>query len=116
MCSTRPAQGILNATANHTRCKTRGGGEASRGRTASARHHPVWKPRAGTNRADGDYDLLVVSEQLLDYDEVYRPVAGRGLRCDVIPCTLDAWRAAHLDAGGVLRDALDEGIVLYGES
>src|SRR5271165_1126322 len=70
----------------------------------------------GTNRADSDYDLLVVSERLLDYDEAYRPVAGRGLRCDVVPCTVDAWRQARLDAGGVLRDALDEGIVLYGQS
>jgi predicted nucleotidyltransferase len=70
----------------------------------------------GTNRTDSDYDLLVVSERLLDYDEVYRPVAGRGLRCDVVPCTVDAWRQARLDAGGVLRDALDDGIVLYGQS
>jgi uncharacterized protein len=69
----------------------------------------------GTNRADSDYDLLVVSDRLLDYDEVYRPVAGRGLRCDVVPCSVDAWREANLDAGGVLRDALDQGIVLYGE-
>jgi predicted nucleotidyltransferase len=69
----------------------------------------------GADRAESDYDLLVVSDQLLDYDEVYRPVAGRGLRCDVVPCTVDAWRQAHLDAGGVLRDALDEGIVLYGQ-
>ena len=69
----------------------------------------------GTSRAESDYDLLVVSEQLRDYDEVYRPVAGRGLRCDVVPCTLDAWRQAHLDAGGVLRDAIDDGIVLYGQ-
>ena len=75
----------------------------------------------GTNRTDSDYDLLVISERLLDYDEVclldydevYRPVAGRGLRCDVVPCSLEAWQQAHLDAGGVLRDALDEGIVLY---
>jgi len=28
----------------------------------------------GTNRAESDYDLLVVSERVLDYDEVYRPV------------------------------------------
>jgi len=69
----------------------------------------------GTNRAQSDYDLLVVSERLLDYDEVYRPVAGRGLRCDVVPCTTDAWREAPLDAGGVLRDALDHGVVLYGQ-
>ena len=69
----------------------------------------------GTNGAKSDYDLLVISEQLLDYDEVYRPVAGRGLRCDVVPCTIDAWRRAHLDAGGVLRDALNEGIILYGQ-
>ena len=67
----------------------------------------------GINRTDSDYDLLVISERLLDYDEVYRPVAGRGLRCDVVPCSLEAWQQAHLDAGGVLRDALDEGIVLY---
>src|SRR3974377_855872 len=67
----------------------------------------------GTNRPDSDYDLLVVSAQLLDYDEVYRPVAGHGLRCDVVPCTVEACRQAHLDAGGVLRDALDDGIVLY---
>jgi predicted nucleotidyltransferase len=69
----------------------------------------------GTNRAESDYDLLILSERLLDYDEVYRPIAGHGLRCDVVPCTLDAWREAHLDSGGVLRDALDEGIVLYGQ-
>ena len=69
----------------------------------------------GTNRADSDYDLLVISERLLDYDEVYRPRAGRGLHCDVVPCTTDAWHHAHLDAGGVLRDALDEGLILYGQ-
>jgi uncharacterized protein len=69
----------------------------------------------GNHRQNSDYDLLVISERLLNYDEVYRPVAGRGLRCDVVPCTLDAWRQAQLDAGGVLRDALDEGIVLYGQ-
>ncbi|HEY7298117.1 MAG TPA: nucleotidyltransferase domain-containing protein [Xanthobacteraceae bacterium] len=69
----------------------------------------------GTNRSDSDYDLLVISEQLLDYDQVYRPVAGRGLRCDVVPCTLGAWQNAYLDAGGVLRDAFDQGIILYGQ-
>jgi uncharacterized protein len=69
----------------------------------------------GTNRTESDYDLLVISDRLLDYDQVYQPVAGRGLHCDVVPCTLDAWKQASLDAGGVLRDALDEGIVLYGE-
>ena len=70
----------------------------------------------GTDRPDSDYDLLVVSEQLLDYDEVYGPLAGRGLQCDVVPCTVDAWREASLDAGGILRDALDNGIVLYGHT
>jgi hypothetical protein len=69
----------------------------------------------GTNRSESDYDLLVISDRLLDYDQVYQPVAGRGLHCDVVPCTLDAWNDANLDAGGVLRDALDEGILLYGE-
>jgi len=69
----------------------------------------------GTNRTESDYDLLVISDRLLDYDQVYQPVAGRGLHCDVVPCTLDAWKEANLDAGGVLRDALDEGILPYGE-
>jgi uncharacterized protein len=69
----------------------------------------------GTNQPGSDYDLLVVSDRLLDYDEVYRPVAGRGLHCDIVPCTVEAWRQAHLDAGGVLRDALDDGLVLYGQ-
>ena len=69
----------------------------------------------GTNRTESDYDLLVISDRLLDYDQVYQPVAGRGLHCDVVPCTVDAWKQANLDAGGVLRDALDEGILLYGE-
>ena len=69
----------------------------------------------GSNRPESDYDLLVISDRLLDYDQVYQPVAGRGLHCDVVPCTREAWKEANLDAGGVLRDALDEGILLYGE-
>lgn len=69
----------------------------------------------GTDRPDSDYDLLVVSDQLRDYDDVYRPVAGRGLHCDVVPCTAETWHEAHLDAGGVLRAALDDGVLLYGE-
>ncbi|MBI1779718.1 MAG: nucleotidyltransferase domain-containing protein [Proteobacteria bacterium] len=67
------------------------------------------------HRPDSDYDLLVVSDQLRDYDEVYRPVAGRGLHCEVVPCTAETWREASLDAGGVLRAALDEGVLIYGE-
>jgi uncharacterized protein len=69
----------------------------------------------GTYRPDSDYDLLVVSEHLRDYDEVYRPVAGRGLHCDVVPCTAEAWKQANTNAGGVLRAALDDGILLYGQ-
>jgi hypothetical protein len=69
----------------------------------------------GTSRTESDYDLLVISDQLLDYDQVYRPVAGRGLHCDVVPCTFDAWQQASLDAGGVLRAAFDDGVLLYGE-
>lgn len=69
----------------------------------------------GTHRADSDYDLVVISDQPRDYDEVYRPVAGRGLHCDVVPCTADGWREASLDAGGVLRAAHDHGVLLYGE-
>src|SRR5262249_51247660 len=67
----------------------------------------------GTARTGSDYDLLVISDQLLDYDEVYRPVAGRGLHCDVVPCTVDAWQRAYLDSAGVLRAAFDDGVLLY---
>lgn len=69
----------------------------------------------GTARPDSDYDLLVISDRIRDYDEVYRPVVGTGLSCDVVPCSVDAWRDAAQDAGGVLRDALDEGVLLYGQ-
>ena len=69
----------------------------------------------GGARHDSDYDLLVISDQVRDYDEVYRPVSGRGLHCDVVPCSAKAWRESGLDAGGVLRAARDEGIVIYGE-
>jgi hypothetical protein len=69
----------------------------------------------GEHRPDSDYDLLVISDELRDYDEIYRPVSGRGLHCDVVPCTAQTWKEAALDAGGVLRAALDDGVLLYGE-
>ena len=70
---------------------------------------------SGTSRPDSDYDLLVISDELRDYDEVYRPLVGRGFRCDVVPCTLESWRESERDAGGVLRAARDDGVLLYGE-
>jgi hypothetical protein len=69
----------------------------------------------GTNRHDSDYDLLVISDQLRDYDEVYKPLVGSGLGCDVVPCSAQGWREARADAGGVLRAAREEGILLYGQ-
>lgn len=69
----------------------------------------------GDPRSDSDYDLLVISDELRDYDEVYQPLIGRGLPCDVVPCTVETWRQARSNTDGVLRDALDEGIVLYGQ-
>jgi uncharacterized protein len=93
--------------------------EEAVGRLVDARH-----PRAiilfgsrarGEHRSGSDYDLLVISDELRDYDEVYRPVSGRGLHCDVVPCSVQTWREAALDAGGVLRAALDEGVLIYGQ-
>lgn len=69
----------------------------------------------GTNRPDSDYDLLVISDQIRGYDEVYAPIAGLGIGADVVPCTLEAWQTSSEDAGGVLRAARDEGIGLYGK-
>ena len=82
------------------------------------------KPRAiilfgsrarGTHAPDSDYDLLVISDEPSDYDQVYEPLTGQGVPCDVVPCTTKAWAMAKWDAGGVLRDALDEGVLLYGQ-
>jgi hypothetical protein len=70
-------------------------------------------PARGTPRPDGDYDLLVISDQIRDYDEVYRAIVGCGLPCDVVPCLVDAWKDADKDSGGVLREARDEGVILY---
>src|SRR5258708_8363525 len=39
----------------------------------------------GVGRVDSDYDLLVVSDQPRDYDQVYRPVAGPGHFCHPPP-------------------------------
>src|ERR1041385_8992898 len=98
--------------------------EVPRLQEAVARLVSALQPRAiilfgsrarGTQRENSDYDLLVVSDQLRSYDDVYRPVAGRGLHCDVVPCTAATWKEASLDAGGVLRAALDDGVLLYGE-
>ena len=69
----------------------------------------------GASRTDSDYDLLVISDQVRDHDEVYRPVVGCGLPCDVVPCSLEAWKDSENDAGGVLRDARDDGVLLYGQ-
>jgi predicted nucleotidyltransferase len=69
----------------------------------------------GSADRDSDYDLLVISDEVRDYGEVYRPIVGCGVPCDVVPCSAEAWRESESDAGGVLRDARDEGIVLYGQ-
>jgi hypothetical protein len=72
--------------------------------------------RARANaRADSDYDLLVVSAEPRDYDEVYRPIAGRGLRCDVVPCSVAGWKEASEHSAGVLRAARKDGLLLYGQ-
>jgi uncharacterized protein len=69
----------------------------------------------GEHHAGSDYDLLVISDELHDYDEVYRPLASSGLNCDVVPCTARSWKEASQDAGGVLRAAQDDGVLVYGE-
>jgi len=69
----------------------------------------------GDHTADSDYDLLVVTDEALSYEEVYEPVFGTGARCDVVPCTPEElWDARH-NAGGVLRDVLHEGVLLYAD-
>ena len=45
----------------------------------------------GRARPDSDFDLLVVFDDEApnsdaDYDEVYAPLLGLGVGCDVIPC------------------------------
>jgi len=67
----------------------------------------------GDHRPDSDFDLLVVTEQSIGYDEAYRPLLGRALPCDVVPVTVGELIEAEQSAGGILRAALDEGGLLY---
>jgi HEPN domain-containing protein len=68
----------------------------------------------GDHLPDSDFDLLVVTEQPIGYDDAYRPLLGRALPCDVVPVTVDELVEAEWSAGGILRAALDEGRLLYG--
>lgn len=56
----------------------------------------------GRARPDSDFDLVVVFDDRdpgcdLGYDEVYAPILGLGVGCDVIPCRRSDFRAIRAD-------------------
>lgn len=69
----------------------------------------------GDAEADSDYDLLVVTDGPVSYDEAYRPIVGSQVPCDVVPCSVQEWFEARLNTDGFLRSVLNEGVLLYGQ-
>ena len=57
----------------------------------------------GRARPDSDFDLVVVFDDQAanadaDYDEVYAPLLGLGVGCDVIPCRWSDFQEVLLDS------------------
>lgn len=72
-----------------------------------------------THRPDSDFDLLVVTkiedgEAGFDHDRVYAPTIGSGVGCDVLPCRLDDFDRESRSRTGIVRQAIDGGVLLYG--
>ena len=72
----------------------------------------------GDNRADSDFDLLVVlpdglAEKNYSHKAVAAPIAACGLGVDVVPCSMSEFLARHEDPVGLLARAASEGKLLY---
>lgn len=64
----------------------------------------------GRARPDSDFDLVVVLDddapnRDADYDDVYRPIQGLGVGCDVIPCTASEFNDVLSDPTNSWRDS-----------
>ncbi len=63
----------------------------------------------GRARPDSDFDLLVVFDDEApngdaDYEEVYAPLVGLGIGCDVIPCRWSEFQEVLADSTNPWQD------------
>ncbi len=64
----------------------------------------------GRARPNSDFDLVVVFDDQApnrdaDYDDVYAPLLGLGIGCDVIPCRWSEFREVLADSTNPWQDA-----------
>ncbi len=64
----------------------------------------------GRARPDSDFDLLVVFDDEApnrdaDYEQVYAPLLGLGIGCDVIPCRWSEFQEVLADSTNPWQDA-----------
>lgn len=73
----------------------------------------------GRARPDSDFDLLVVLDDeapnaTAGYDEVYAPLCGMGIGCDVIPCLRSELSDVMEDSTNPWQDSLATAKRVYG--
>lgn len=73
----------------------------------------------GRARPESDFDLLVVFDDEApnanaNYDEVYAPLLGMGIGCDVIPCLKSELRDVMRDSTNPWQDSLASARRVYG--
>ncbi len=73
----------------------------------------------GRARPDSDFDLLVVfddeaSNANTGYDEVYAPLLGMGIGCDVVPCLKSELLDVKEDSTNPWQDSLAFARMVYG--
>jgi hypothetical protein len=72
----------------------------------------------GRARPDSDFDLLVVFDDEApnadaNYDEVYAPLLGMGIGCDVIPCLRSELLDVLKDSTNPWQDSLASSRMVY---
>lgn len=72
----------------------------------------------GRHRPDSDFDLMVVTrtssgERGFDYDDVYAPILGLGVGCDVVPCRADDFEIERSDRTSLSWHVMHTGKKLY---
>lgn len=73
------------------------------------------------HRPESDYDLLVVTrsddgEAAYDYERAYRPLAGLGVGCDIVPCPKHEFEAEKGARTGLVARVIREGKLIYERS
>jgi uncharacterized protein len=73
----------------------------------------------GNNRADSDFDLLIVAKPngtfgSDDYIKALRPTFGTGLDCEVVPCSWQDFEDAKMLHTTLIAQVIDHGRLLYG--